>query len=54
MRWVDRSIIKGFGMFVGWAFLTSNGVLDGVLRMWDKSIVKNLEECGGVFGGFPY
>jgi hypothetical protein len=34
---------------VDWCFLGSRGALGGILLMWDRRVVKKLEDCVGRF-----
>ncbi|XP_042956371.1 uncharacterized protein LOC122292174 [Carya illinoinensis] len=51
LRVMDRRIIRslwGFS-YVGWSYLASLGASGEVLLMWDKRVVKSVEECVGNF-----
>ncbi|XP_040986403.1 uncharacterized protein LOC121234516 [Juglans microcarpa x Juglans regia] len=51
LRIIDQRLIRSLWgcSYVGWSYLASEGASDGVLLMWDKRVVEEVEECVGTF-----
>ena len=51
LEWITRGMVRSIWCcpFVDWLYLGSVGASGGILLMWDRQVVENVEEAVGHF-----